>query len=162
MRRIIRQREIVQDGWRYPAANAPAASGDAGPVALTLAEFVAAAPAAAPGSLGLWLEPADAVEQAGALIDRARLVVAHFPKNGEGRGFTQAQLLRQRFGYAGELRAAGAVKRDQLFFLARCGFDAFDLDPAEDPEDALVAFKTFSVAYQPSSDPGQRYGGRRF
>jgi uncharacterized protein (DUF934 family) len=60
-------------------------------------------------------------------------------------------VLRTRHGYDGELRARGVIKRDQLFFLARCGFDAFELDPAEDPEAALAAFTTFSVATQDGS-----------
>ena len=65
---------------------------------------------------------------------------------------TQARLLRQRFGYSGELRARGALKRDQLFFLARCGFDSFELDPTEDLPAALAALHSFSVAYQDGSD----------
>ena len=52
----------------------------------------------------------------------------------------------------GELRARGALKRDQMFFLARSGFDAFDLDPSEDPNAALAALGTFSVAYQGGDD----------
>lgn len=75
-----------------------------------------------------------------------------FPKIGEGRGFSHARLLRQRYRYAGELRAHGAIKRDQLFFLARCGFDSFDLDPTEDLPAALAALNAFSVAYQDGSD----------
>jgi uncharacterized protein (DUF934 family) len=61
-------------------------------------------------------------------------------------------MLRQRYGYAHELRARGVVKRDQLFFLARCGFDAFELDPAEDLAASLPALNTFSVAYQDGSE----------
>jgi len=61
-------------------------------------------------------------------------------------------MLRQRYRYAGELRARGALKRDQLFFLARCGFDSFDLDPTEDLQAALAALNDFSVAYQDGSD----------
>ena len=75
-----------------------------------------------------------------------------FPKIGEGRGFSQARMLRQRYRYVGELRARGALKRDQLFFLARCGFDSFDLDPTEDLQAALAALNDFSVAYQDGSD----------
>jgi uncharacterized protein (DUF934 family) len=148
MRRLIRGRAVVADHWRYPGE-----TGD-GPQVLTLAEFVAAAGADAPGANAVQLEPADAVETLAPYVARLTLVVVHFPKDGEGRGFTQGQLLRQRYGYQGELRAAGAFKRDYLFFLARCGFDAFDLHVAEKLEAALVAFNTFSVSYQPGSDRG--------
>jgi uncharacterized protein (DUF934 family) len=61
-------------------------------------------------------------------------------------------MLRQRYRYAHELRARGAIKRDQLFFLARCGFDAFELEAAEDLAASLAAFNGFSVAYQGGSD----------
>lgn len=152
MRRLIRQREIVDDAWRYP--------GEAGtvPQVLTLDECLAAAPDAT--GLGVQLEPGDAVEKLAPLVTRLSLVVVHFPKDGEGRGFTQGQLLRQRYRYAGELRARGPFKRDYLFLLARCGFDAFDPHPDETLADALAAFQTFSAAYQPSSDRGMRLGSR--
>jgi uncharacterized protein (DUF934 family) len=80
-----------------------------------------------------------------------RLVVIEFPKLAEGRGYSQGRLLRARYGYVGELRARGAIKRDQLYFLARCGFDAFELDASEEPEAALAAFESFSVASQDGS-----------
>ena len=92
--------------------------------------------------------PTDEVEQLAPYLGHLDLIVIEFPKPGEGRGFSQARLLRQRCRYAGELRARGALKRDQLFYLARCGFDSFDLDPAEDLSAALGALDTFSVAYQ--------------
>lgn len=162
MRQIIRRREIVADGWHYPGAEAGEVGESGGGLALTLSEFLQAAPDAEPRTLGLWLEPPDELEQLAPLLDRARLIVVNFPKNGEGRGFTQAQLLRQRYRYTGELRAAGAVRRDQLFFLARCGFDSFDLEHGEDLRAALAALDTFSVAYQPGSDPERQFAGQRF
>jgi uncharacterized protein (DUF934 family) len=61
-------------------------------------------------------------------------------------------MLRQRYLYRGELRARGVLKRDQMFFLARCGFDSFDLDPTEDLQAAIAALDTFSVAYQEGSE----------
>jgi uncharacterized protein (DUF934 family) len=149
MRNIIRNREIVSDGWRYPGEIGE------GAVVQTLAEFLAGSGAA------VQLEPGDDVEQLAPHVARLALVVVHFPKDGEGRGFSQGQLLRQRYRYTGELRAAGQFKRDYLFFLARCGFDAFDLHPAEDLAASLVAFKTFTAAYQSSSDRGIGVRARR-
>ena len=63
-----------------------------------------------------------------------------------------AALLRTRYGYRGELRAFGDVGRDQLFYLARCGFDSFKLAPQHDPEAALASFTDFTVRYQESVD----------
>ena len=76
----------------------------------------------------------------------------HFPKFGDGRGYSIGALLRSRYAYRGELRAFGDIGRDHLFFLARCGFDTFRLADHRDPEDALAAFNDFSVRYQGSVD----------
>jgi uncharacterized protein (DUF934 family) len=158
MRQIIRQREIVADAWRYPGEE-----GD-GPVVQPLAEFLAAVLAGQPHEhgAGVRIGPTDEVERLGPHLGRVGLVVVDFPKNGDGRGFTQAQLLRQRYRYNGELRAAGAIFRDYMFYLARCGFDAFELAPGENPQAALAALHSFSVAYQGASDAGVRTHGRRF
>lgn len=97
-------------------------------------------------------------------LDRVPLVAIDFTSTGDGRGFTQAQLLRGRFGYRGELRAVGKIRADQMFFLARCGFDAFELLDDEDPDTAIAQLDRFSVAYQRGMEgsltqPRRRYGG---
>jgi uncharacterized protein (DUF934 family) len=63
-------------------------------------------------------------------------------------------LLRQRFNFEGEIRAVGKIQRDQIFYMARCGFDAFEFPDGADLNVALKAFDDFSVAYQPSADRG--------
>ncbi len=81
-------------------------------------------------------------------------MAVHFPKLTDGRGYSIATLLRRRHGYRGELRAFGDVGRDQLWYLARVGFDAFRLPGHRDPEAALAALETFSVRYQAAAgDP---------
>ncbi len=151
MRRIIRRREVIADSVRYPGEEAQGGA----PQALALKDFLAAAAAAVGASAGdpgaVLLAPTDDVELLAPHLARLRLIVIEFPKLGEGRGFSQARVLRARYRYDGELRARGVIKRDQLFFLARCGFDAFELDPSEDPEAALAAFTSFSVATQDGS-----------
>ena len=144
MRQILRQRELTADVWRYPD------EAGGGPQALSFAALCAAG-AALPGGSGVLLGPTDDVRLLTPHIARLALIVVHFEKNGDGRGFSQAQVLRQQQGYRGELRASGAIKRDHLYLLARCGFDAFDLDPAEDAHEALAQLGRFSVAYQLSS-----------
>lgn len=71
-----------------------------------------------------------------------------FPKFADGRGYSAARLLRERFNYQGELRSVGDVLIDQLFFMARCGFTSFALREDQVLEDAIKAFETFSVSYQ--------------
>ncbi len=81
------------------------------------------------------------------------LIAAEFSGPAEGRGYTQARQLREQWEFTGELRATGYVRRDQLFFMARCGFNSFEL-PDTDIEGAYAAFSTFTAAYQPSNDAG--------
>ncbi|HZF25824.1 MAG TPA: DUF934 domain-containing protein, partial [Steroidobacteraceae bacterium] len=58
---------------------------------------------------------------------------------------------RDRLDFTGEVRAVGHVKRDQIFFMARCGIDAFELAPGVNPQSVLAAFDDFDVAYQPAT-----------
>jgi|CZKO01.1.fsa_nt_gi uncharacterized protein (DUF934 family) len=147
MRRIIRRREIVEDELRY--AGEPMTAGTV--AAQTVADWIAAAgSASAPAAVVL--SATDEVEALGPHLHQVRWIVIEFAKIGEGRGYSQARMLRQRYRYAHQLRARGAIKRDQLFFLARCGFDAFDLDPFEDLAASLAAFNSFSVACQGGED----------
>ena len=90
-------------------------------------------------------------EVAGLDLGRLELTVLQFPKFTDGRAYSQARLLR-RAGYEDELRASGAIFRDQLPFLLRCGFDSFE---SEQPGfgEALANAKTlFSPAYQPAEN----------
>jgi uncharacterized protein (DUF934 family) len=91
-------------------------------------------------------DPASVVDRLGAAVR----VEVNFPKFGDGRGFSIARLLRERYGYKGELRAVGQVARDHLYYMANCGFDAFLLRDGEDPAEALAAFDDYSEAYQAS------------
>ena len=79
------------------------------------------------------------------------VIILAFPSFGDGRAYSQARLLRERFGYTGEIRARGDVLRDQILFMARCGFDAFEFDGAGSAV-AEAALKEFSFAYQPAAD----------
>jgi uncharacterized protein (DUF934 family) len=102
-------------------------------------------------------DPAKFADRFGAV---ARIEV-NFPSFTDGRGYSIARLLRERHGYDGELRAVGDVQRDQLFYLARCGFDSFLLRTGEDADDALSAFNDFSEAYQASVERPQPLFRRR-
>ena len=101
--------------------------------------------------VGVWLKPDDEPGEIFADFDKLALVAVHFPKFTDGRGYSTASILR-RHGYRGELRAFGDVGRDQLFYLARVGFDSFRLAEHRDPHDALASFNDFTVRYQGSMD----------
>jgi len=139
------RREIVQDEWKYLAL------GETGTdLIVPLAELKNFR--AHRGRLGVRLAPADQVEDLGDDVKLLSLVAIEFPSAGEGRGFSQARLLRSaRFGFKGELRAVGAgVKQDLIFIMARCGIDAFELAQGQKVEEALRAFQRYTVAYQPA------------
>ena len=109
---------------------------------------VVANPPSLPESEVLRLEPQDDLSVLTEKIKRVARVEVNFPKFGDGRGFSIARLLRERYGYKGELRAVGEVARDHLHNMAQCGFDAFLLRDGEDVEEALAAFDDFSEHYQ--------------
>ena len=96
------------------------------------------------------LEPTDDPAKVAGELAGATRVEVNFPKFGDGRGFSIGRLLRERYGYKGELRAVGHITRDHLFFMESIGFDAFELREGEDPQEALAAFDDFSESYQTS------------
>jgi uncharacterized protein (DUF934 family) len=151
-RRLLRDGEVVADDWLY--ANEAQDAGDAGLI-LTLGEWLSERERwnSSGRRLGVILAPAHKVEQLAPDLARLTLVGAQFPGPSDGRGYTQGRLLRERWKFAGELRATGYVRRDQLFFLARCGFNSFEL-PEGEIETARDALATFSAAYQPANDAG--------
>jgi uncharacterized protein (DUF934 family) len=101
----------------------------------------------------LRLEPTDDPASVADRLAGAARVEINFPKFGDGRGFSIGRLLRERYGYRGEMRAVGQLTRDHLYYLERCGFDAFELRDGEDAAEALAAFDDFSESYQAAAHP---------
>lgn len=158
---LIKDRQVVADDWVL-------VDGEAGAAAtkriLPLAGYLAAMAAGEPAKdRAVQLKPED-LDLAPLLPHLATLplIAIFFGSTGEGRGYTQARLLRERHGYRGELRATGKVRVDQVYLMARCGFDAFELVDGEDAAVAIAQFERFSVAYQSVVDglthPRRRYG----
>ena len=85
-------------------------------------------------------------------IDRFDLIALEFPTFTDGRAYSYARLLRERLGFRGEVRAVGNVLRDQLMFMARCGFDAFETDLRGGREAWEAAISEIDVWYQPTGD----------
>jgi uncharacterized protein (DUF934 family) len=85
-------------------------------------------------------------------LDRLAAVALVFPSFRDGRAYSQARLLRERFLYRGELRATGQVLRDQFVFMLRAGFDAFEVKKAADADAFAQTTKRYSVFYQPTGD----------
>ena len=76
------------------------------------------------------------------------LIAVEFPKFTDGRGYSIGRLLRERFGFRGELRAIGDIQRDQLYYLHQVGFDAFAVRDDKDAQEALRSLRDFSDGYQ--------------
>jgi uncharacterized protein (DUF934 family) len=85
-------------------------------------------------------------------LDRLAVIVLAFPNFKDGRGYSQARQLRERYSFAGELRAAGQILRDQFLFLVRAGFDSLEVKKAADAEAFAATLARYSVFYQPAGD----------
>lgn len=104
------------------------------------------------GLLGVRLGSDEPPDRIAAGLDRLAVVALEFPAFRDGRAYSYARLLRERYGFRGEIRAVGDVLLEQLHYMARVGFDAFELD-SDDPErDFRVAAADLSVCYQPAAD----------
>ena len=85
-------------------------------------------------------------------LDRLAVVALVFPSFRDGRAYSQARLLRERYGFKGEMRATGQVLRDQFVFMLRAGFDAFEVKKDADADAFAETVKRYTVFYQPTGD----------
>lgn len=144
---------VADDPWIYLGDDDDVPDG--GDVVVTLPRFLAerdALTARKGGRLGVLVAPADKIEDIGQDARLFALIAVSFPAYRDGRGFSTARILRERYGYAGELRAVGDVLPDLVFFMLRCGFTSFALRSPDPERDFKVAAGTFSHAYQAASD----------
>ena len=152
MTQIIRKRTIVDDDFVHVPDGTELAPGIKPIVTLARYREQAGQLVERYPALGVRIAsdklPSEIVEP-----QRLAVIAIEFPRFTDGRGYSVARMLRQRHGFAGELRAVGWVLRDQLRAMERCGFDAFELQPGKSLESALEAFAEFSVTYQ--SDAGE-------
>ncbi|KAF1052637.1 MAG: hypothetical protein GAK43_01802 [Stenotrophomonas maltophilia] len=109
----------------------------------------------------MWLDSDEEPEAIAEDLERFQVIGVNFPAFTDGRGFSIARLLRERFGFKGEIRALGDVLRDQLFFMQSCGFDAYAIRADRDPHDALASLSDFSEVYQTSATQPQPLFRRR-
>ena len=145
MPRLIRDGEIVEDSWRQPDEDLEAPGSEQ---IATLEQWLHLADKA---GQAVQLEPGQAPAPLLEHLDQLSLIVIHFPAFMDGRGFSYGRELRER-GYQGELRASGNIIQDQLTYLRRCGFNAFQMADETKLESALNSLEDFSESYQASSD----------
>jgi uncharacterized protein (DUF934 family) len=112
-------------------------------------------------ALGARVGSATRPDEIAPFLDRLALVAIEFPKFRDGRGFTIARALRERYGYTGELRAVGHILPDQYEFLVRCGFTSVAVPDSADPGVWAAALDRFHVAYQAGMDAAPVVSGFR-
>ena len=103
-----------------------------------------------PHPVGLLVSPGDDVELVKADLDRFSSIAINFPAYTDGRGYSSARLIVERYGYKGEVRAVGDVLHDQIPHMRRCGITAFVVRH-EPTKKALIEGKlaTVDIFYQP-------------
>ncbi|MFT5132461.1 MAG: hypothetical protein ACI9SC_000926 [Gammaproteobacteria bacterium] len=104
------------------------------------------------GQLGVCIDGDDETDEVAKDLKNFDLIALDFPLFKDGRGYSHARIIRDHYGYKGDLRAVGDVLRDQLFFMQRCGISSFHLSEGKDLEDALKGFSDFTVKYQTAAD----------
>jgi uncharacterized protein (DUF934 family) len=150
MQRLIRNGAVRVDPYTLVREAATLADlPEATPVIVPLPLWhKARAALVARGDAGVWLAPGDDPATLAPDVARVPVIAVDFPAFTDGRGYSTARLLRERYGYTGELRAIGDVQRDQLYYLHQSGFDAFALRDDKDAAEALAGLRDFSDGYQ--------------
>jgi uncharacterized protein (DUF934 family) len=163
---IIRDGKVVADDWRLVescehgiAEILPISPRLIVPLKVWLAECDALT--GNQRSLGVWLDSHEDPAELADDVEHLQLIAVNFPTFKDGRGYSIAYALRNRYGYSGELRAIGDVLRDQMFYMQRVGFNAFAVRADKDIHDALKSLSDFSESYQASTDQPQPLFRRR-
>ncbi len=156
---LLRYQSVAHDPWVEIADDQPLPDAYA---LISLARWHALEPGdTLPSPLGVVLEPDQDVRPLAPSMAGLDLVAFRFPKFTDGRPASRARLLRERFGFRGEIRAVGDVLIDQLQLLRRCGFDSFVMPDTEPPERAISELQRFSVHFQPDVSGAHPLRSRR-
>ncbi|HEX7476412.1 MAG TPA: DUF934 domain-containing protein [Polyangiales bacterium] len=150
--RIIKDRKLVDDSFVHVADGEELPTYGDLIVSLDRYRELRAALHKRPGKVGVRLRSNQEAKLVADVAPELAVIAIEFPGFKDGRGYSTARLLRDRYGYKGEVRAVGDVLRDQLFYMERCGFNAFELKAGKDMEGAVNAFREYSVTYQAAAD----------
>jgi uncharacterized protein (DUF934 family) len=149
---LINGKTVANDPWVFLADDQPASDNADVVVSIKRMQNEGEALLRRSGRTGVMIASSEAVEEVAAFVCQVALICVDFPAYRDGRGFTTARLLRERYHYKGPIRATGDVLQDLVFFMLRVGIDEFVLK-AKDPEAAFARVaKTFTQVYQPSTD----------
>lgn len=164
MQKLIKNQDIIDDSYQL-LETAPSAEQllPQGNLIVPVAEWLNNQHryTAHEGKVGVWFDSHEEPELLAEQIQSLPVIAVNFPQFTDGRGYSTGRLLRERFGFMGELRAIGDVLRDQLFYMARCGFNAFAVRADRCIHDALHGLTDFSETYQAAADQPQPLFRRR-
>lgn len=143
--------QVAEDAFLHVADDQDLAGGD---VIVSLSRFQAEGESLLSDGrrVGVRLEAGEAVEALAYDLSRLALVALDFPKFGDGRSFSNARLLRERYGFKGQVRAVGDVLREQAGFMVRVGFDAFEPADGASSNEWQAATRRYHHVYQRSAD----------
>lgn len=149
---LVKKGAIVADGFAHAADDSaiPIEGAALIPAARFLEDPQALVARNAPTGV-IWPNNRD-LDELVPYLDKLTVVALVFPTFRDGRAYSQARLLRERYGYKGELRATGQVLRDQFVLMLRAGFDAFEVKKDADAEAFAATVKRYTVFYQPTGD----------
>lgn len=125
-----------------------------GPVIVSLSRFQAERDAllARDGDCGVWLDSDEPPTAIAEDLGHLAVVACNFPAFNDGRGFSYARLLRERYGYEGEVRAIGEVMLEQAPFMVRSGFSVFEIQDLSDIAEFKAVVEEVRTVYQPTGD----------
>jgi uncharacterized protein (DUF934 family) len=152
MPQLIKDNRVVDDSWTILADDTQLLPD--GDLLLSYAQWQTFSNQieAHKGNVGVVIEGNAEIEDIIEPLLNLPLIAINFPKFADGRGFSVASLLRDRYNYCGEIRAVGCFIRDQLYLLNRCGFNAFKFAEDIDLSEAAKSLEDFSETYQVSAD----------
>ena len=149
---LVNGGKIVEDSFVKLAVDTPLPAG--GDILVPAERFLGEAESLLnrAGKVGvIWPNNRD-IEELVPYLGKLATVALVFPSFRDGRAYSQARLMRERYGYRGDLRATGQVLRDQFVFMLRAGFDSFEVKKQADAEAFMQTAKRYSVFYQPTGD----------
>ena len=149
---LLRNGALTADAWVHTGDDEPLPDGAAAIVGLARWQAERDALLARQAPVGIRLRSDESPAAIAGDLDRFGVVALEFPVFKDGRSFSHARLLRERYGYRGEVRAFGHILRDQYLFLDRCGVDAIEVKDESAVEEWRRAASEFSVWYQPAAD----------
>jgi len=153
---VIKDWKIIQDHWVH-LADEPITNDGFITVSIARWKTERSDLISRNGELGLRVTADDNLEEIADDLEHFQIIALDFPAFTDGRCFSYARLLRNRYQFSGEIRAIGAFIRDQIFFLSRVGVDSFEFKNPINLNEALKAAKDFTVCYQTSSDEREPY-----